>query len=50
VVSNFKIEENKIKMLLKYKIIAQKVLCDKLLFVALLSGRKYDVIHQNGDS
>jgi hypothetical protein len=34
---------------MKYESVAQKVLCDEDVLATLMSGRKYDVIPQNGD-
>jgi hypothetical protein len=46
---NFQIRKNKIKLLKEYEIATQKVLFDKVVLAALISGRKYGVMHQNGD-
>jgi hypothetical protein len=46
---NFQTGNNKIKLLTEYEGITQKVLFDKAVLAALMSGRKYDVIPQNGD-
>jgi hypothetical protein len=46
---NFQIAHNKIKLLTEYENETQKVLNDTAVFAALMSGRKYDVMPQNGD-
>jgi hypothetical protein len=40
---------NKIKIPNEYENVTPKVLFDNAVFAALMSGRKYDVIPQNGD-
>jgi hypothetical protein len=45
---NFQPRNNKIKLLMKYKSVTQKVLFDNAVLPAMISGRKY-VISQNGD-
>jgi hypothetical protein len=37
------------KLLMEYESAAQKVLYCNAVLAALMSGRKYDVINQNGD-
>jgi formylmethanofuran dehydrogenase subunit A len=37
------------KLLTEYENVAQKVLFNNAILAALMSGRKYDVISQNGD-
>jgi DUF917 family protein len=46
---NFQTGNNKIKLLTNYKGVTQKVLFGNAVLVALMSGRKYDVIPQIGD-
>jgi hypothetical protein len=46
---NFQIGKNKLKLLMEHESITQKVLFGKAVLAALISGRKYDVIPQNGD-
>jgi hypothetical protein len=46
---NFQTEINKIKLLTEYEDVTQKVLFGSAVLVALMSGRKYDVIPQIGD-
>jgi hypothetical protein len=46
---NFQIGNNKIKLLTEYKDVTEKVLFGNDVPTALMSGRKYDVIHQYGD-
>jgi hypothetical protein len=48
---NFQTGNNKIKLLTEYEGegVTQKVLFGNTVLVALMSGRKYDVIPQNGD-
>jgi hypothetical protein len=41
-------KEKKNKLLMEYESVAQKVLFSNAVLAALMSGRKYDVIHQNG--
>jgi hypothetical protein len=45
----FKPEKKKIKLLMKYEIVTQKVLFGNAALATLMSGRKYDVIPKNGD-
>jgi hypothetical protein len=45
---NFQIGKNKIKLLTEYESVNQNVLFGNAVLAALLSGRKYDVIIQNG--
>jgi hypothetical protein len=45
----FQTGNNKIELLTEYENVTQKVLFDNAIFAALMSGRKYDVIPQNGD-
>jgi hypothetical protein len=47
---SFQIGNNKIKLLSEYENITQRVLFGNAILAALISGRKYDVILQNGDS
>jgi hypothetical protein len=49
VVYNFQTENNKIKPLMEYESVTQTVLLDIAVLAALMSGRKYDVMPQNGD-
>jgi hypothetical protein len=46
---NFQTGKNKIKLLMEYEDVTQKVLFGNAILAALTSGRKYDVIPQNGD-
>jgi hypothetical protein len=46
---NFQTGNNKIKLLTEYEGVTQKVLFGNAALAALMSGRKYDVIPQNGD-
>jgi hypothetical protein len=46
---NFQTGNNKIKLLAEYEGVTQKVLLGNAVLAALMSGRKYDVIPQNGD-
>jgi hypothetical protein len=46
---NFQTGKNKIKLLTEYENVTQKVLFGNAVLAALVSGRKYDVITQNGD-
>jgi hypothetical protein len=46
---NFQAGNNKIKLLMEYEDVTQKVSFGTAVLAALMSGRKYDVIHQNGD-
>jgi hypothetical protein len=46
---NFQTGNNKIKVLTEYEVVTQKVLFGNAVLAALMSGRKYDVIPQNGD-
>jgi hypothetical protein len=46
---NFQTGNNKIKLLMEYEGVTQKVLFGNTVLTALMSGRKYDVIPQNGD-
>jgi bifunctional ADP-heptose synthase (sugar kinase/adenylyltransferase) len=47
--NNFQTENNKIELLIEYETVTQKVLFRNDVLAALISGRKYDVISQNGD-
>jgi hypothetical protein len=47
---NFQTENNKIKILKEYERVTQKVLFGGSVLAALMYGRKYDVISQNGES
>jgi hypothetical protein len=49
VVYNFQREKKKKKLLKEYKSLTQNVLFGNAVLAALMSGRKYDVIPQNGD-
>jgi DUF917 family protein len=49
VAHNFQTGKNKIKLLTEYEDVTQKVLFGNAVLAALMSGRKYDVIPQNGD-
>jgi hypothetical protein len=42
-------EKNTIKLLQEYENVTQKVLCIYNVLAGLMSGRKYDVMPQNGD-
>jgi hypothetical protein len=46
---NFQTGKNKIKLLTEYENVTKKVLFGNAVLAALMSGRKYDVIHQIGD-
>jgi hypothetical protein len=46
---NFETGNKKIKLLTEYEDVTQKVLFGNAVLAALMSGRKYDVIPQNGD-
>jgi hypothetical protein len=46
---NFQTGNNKIKLLMEYENVTQNVLFGNTVLAALMSGRKYDVIPQNGD-
>jgi hypothetical protein len=46
---NIQPASDKIKFLKEYERITQKVLFSKSVLDALMSGRKYEAIHQNGD-
>jgi hypothetical protein len=46
---NFQIANNKVKLLTEYEGVTQKVLFGDTVLATLMSGRKYDVIPQNGD-
>jgi hypothetical protein len=46
---NFQTGNNKIKLHTEYENVTQKVLFGNAVLAALMSGRKYDVILQNGD-
>jgi hypothetical protein len=45
----FKIENNKKKLLMEYENVTSRVLIRDTVLAALMSGRKYGVIPQNGD-
>jgi hypothetical protein len=47
---NFRIGSNKTKLLMGYKVARKSVLFGNAVLAALMSGTKYDVIPQNGDS
>jgi hypothetical protein len=46
---NFQTGSNKIKLLTEYESVTQKVLFGSAVLAELMSGRKYDVIPENGD-
>jgi DUF917 family protein len=46
---NFQTGNNKIKLLVEYEGVTQKVLFGNAVLAASMSGRKYDVIPQIGD-
>jgi hypothetical protein len=46
---NFQTGNSKIKLLTEYEGVTQKVLFGNAVLAALMFGRKYDVIPQNGD-
>jgi hypothetical protein len=46
---NFQTGNNHIKLLTEYESVTQKVVFGNAVLAALMSGRKYDVILQNGD-
>jgi hypothetical protein len=46
---NFQIGSNKIKLLMESENVTQKVLFGNAVLTTLISGKKYDVIPQNGD-
>jgi hypothetical protein len=46
---NFQTGNTKIKLLTEYEGVTQEVLFGNAVLAALMSGRKYDVISQNGD-
>jgi hypothetical protein len=46
---NFQTGNNKITLLTEYENVTRKVLFRNVVLAALMSGRKYDVIPQNGD-
>jgi hypothetical protein len=45
----FQIGNNKISLLTEYENVTKKVLIGNAVSAALMSGRKYDVVPQNGD-
>jgi hypothetical protein len=45
---NFQTGKNKIKLLMEYQNVTQKSLFRNTVLAALMTGRKYDVILQNG--
>jgi hypothetical protein len=49
VACNFQIGKNKIKLITEYENVTQEVLFGNAVLAALISGRKYDVISQNGE-
>jgi hypothetical protein len=49
VACNFQTGNRKVKLLAEYESIIQKVLFGNSVLPALMSGRKYDVVPQNGD-
>jgi hypothetical protein len=49
VAHNFQTGKNEIKPLPEYESATQNVLFGNAVLAALISGRKYDVIPQNGD-
>jgi hypothetical protein len=46
---NFQTGNDKIKLLTEYEDVTQNVLFGNAVLAALMSGKKYDVITQNGD-
>jgi hypothetical protein len=46
---NFQNGKNKIKMFKEHESLTPKVLFGNAVLAALMSGRKYDVLPQNGD-
>jgi hypothetical protein len=46
---DFQNGNNKMKLLMEYESVTQKVLFGNAILTALKSGTKYDVISQNGD-
>jgi hypothetical protein len=46
---NVQLEKNKIKLLIQYESVTQRVSFGNAVFAALMSGKIYDVIPQNGD-
>jgi hypothetical protein len=46
---NFQTGNNKIKLLMEYENVTQKVLYGNTVLSALMSGRKYDIIPQIGN-
>jgi hypothetical protein len=46
---NFQTGRNKIKLLAEYESVTQNVLFSSVVLTALMSGRIYDVILQNGE-
>jgi hypothetical protein len=46
---NFQTGNNRIKLLMEYEGVIQKVLFGNAVLAALMSGRKYDVIPEIGD-
>jgi hypothetical protein len=49
VVYNFQIGNNKTKLLTEYENVTKEVFFDNAVLAALMFGRKYDVIPQNGN-
>jgi hypothetical protein len=46
---NFQTGNNKIKLLTEYESVTHKLLFDNAVLAALMYGRKYNVMRQNGD-
>jgi hypothetical protein len=46
---NFQTGNNNVKLLMEYEDVTQKVLFGNAVLAALMSGRKYNVIPENGD-
>jgi hypothetical protein len=49
VAHHFQTASNKIKLLTEYESVTQKGLFVNAVFAAMMPGRKYDLIPQNGD-
>jgi hypothetical protein len=45
----FETARNKVKLLIEYESISQRVLFDNGVLAAFMTGREYDVRPQNGD-
>jgi hypothetical protein len=46
---NYQTAKSKVKLLMEYERIPQNVLFGNAVLAALISGRKYDLMPQNGD-